>query len=76
MEVLFDAAEKKLTINNCPYSNVEIEKDGVILNDIRLSNGSGFWINQGDIVLNDSFKLYPYDTVEVKQLQPMQDYEI
>jgi hypothetical protein len=63
MKVIFGEAEKKLSISECDFENVEIFKDGVAIADIPLTNGEGFIINAEILSLDDEITLYPYNTV-------------
>ena len=66
MKILFDEINKRLTIKNCNFEAVEIQKNGKTIADIPLTKGEGFITNTDGIVLDDDIVLYPYRILKAK----------
>lgn len=65
MKVEFNETEKRLSISECEFENVEIHKDGQAIADIPLTNGEGFIVNTDLIKLDDTLTLYPYNSIQI-----------
>jgi len=69
MKLIFDNLEKRLTIKECNFDAIEIQKNGFTVADIPLTNGEGFITNTDDILLDDNLDLYVYNKLKVKKLK-------